>query len=132
MIFLDFSKTGVDSFWFMILQTDDQGYVGGFCGCTAIEEAYSFVSAITCLSIFIFGLSIEMFVKVWVLAHKYYVMLMTKEIPLNSAFAVRPKSESSGLEVEAKLDFQYQYSYPQCTNINQQGIFLQVDYRGLF
>ena len=28
-------------------------------------------------------------------------------VPLNSAFAVRPKSESSGLEVEAKLDFQY-------------------------
>ena len=37
----------------------------------------------------------------------YYVMLMTKVIPLNSTFAVRPKSESSGLEVEAKLDFPY-------------------------
>ena len=36
-------------------------------------------------------------------------MLMTKEIPLNSALEVRPKSESSGLEVEAKLDFQYKY-----------------------
>ena len=65
-----------------------------------------------CLSIFIYGLSIEMFAKVWVLAHNYYVKLMTKEIPLNSAFAVRPKSESSGLEVKAKLDFQYQYSHP--------------------
>ena len=45
--------------------------------------------------------------KVWLLAHNDYVILVTKEIPLNSAFAVRPKSESSGLEVEAKLDFQY-------------------------
>ena len=35
----------------------------------------------------------------------YYVMLMTKEIPLNNAFAVRLRSESSGLEVEARLGF---------------------------
>ena len=48
-----------------------------------------------------------MFAKVWALSHNYYVMLMTKEIPLNRAFAVTPKSESSGLKVEAKLDFQY-------------------------
>ena len=45
--------------------------------------------------------------KIWLVAHNYYVMLMIKEIPLNSAFAVRPKSESSGLEMEAKLDFKY-------------------------
>ena len=32
---------------------------------------------------------------------------MTKEIILISAFAVRPKSESSALEVEAKLNFEY-------------------------
>ena len=46
-------------------------------------------------------------VCVWVLTHNYYVMLMIKEISLNSAFAVRPNSESSGLKVEVKLDFQY-------------------------
>ena len=45
--------------------------------------------------------------KIRVLAHNYYVMLMTKEIPVNSAFAVRPKSESSCLEVKEKLDIQY-------------------------
>ena len=48
-----------------------------------------------------------MFAQRMVLAHNYYVMLMTKEIPLNSAFAIRPKSERPGLEVEVKLDFQY-------------------------
>ena len=53
------------------------------------------------------GLSIERLLKVWVAAHNYFVMLMTKEIPLKSAFVVRPKSESSSLEVEAKLDFEY-------------------------
>ena len=58
-------------------------------------------------------------------------MLMTNEILLNSPFAARPKSEISGLEVDAKLDFQYQYSHPQYTNINKRGIYLQVDDRGL-
>ena len=60
-----------------------------------------------------------------------YMMLMAKEIPLNSAFAVRPKFDSFGLEVEAKLDFQYQYSHPQYTSINKKGIYLHVDYQGL-
>ena len=56
-------------------------------------------------TIFIFGISIEMFVYS-VGSGSCYVVLMTKEIPLNGAFAVRPKSEISGLEVDAKLDFQ--------------------------
>ena len=32
-------------------------------------------------------------------------MLMTKEIPRNGKLAIRPKSKTPGLEVEAKLDF---------------------------
>ena len=36
-----------------------------------------------------------------VLNHNFYIMPITKEIPPNSTFAVRPKSESSDLEVEA-------------------------------
>ena len=77
-------------------------------GCTVIEETYSFVY--TCNNMFVYfhrTTFIECLLKVWVLAHSYYVMVMTKEIPLNSALAVRPKTESSGLEVEAKLGFQY-------------------------
>ena len=50
-------------------------------------------------------------------------MLMTKEIPLSCAFAVRPKSERSGLEVEAKLDFQYQYSLNAPISPNKVFIF---------
>ena len=53
-------------------------------------------------------------------------MLMNKETCQNSAFAARPTSESSGLDVEAKLYFLYYNSHPQCTNINKQGIYLQV------
>ena len=44
-------------------------------------------------------------VKVWIPAHSDYSMLVTMEIPLNGAFVVRSKSESFGLQVEAKLDF---------------------------
>ena len=71
--------------------------LGFFCVCTVIDETYSFVYI--CNNMFVhFHLS-TCLLKVCVFAHNYYVMLMTKEIPLNSAFAVRPKSESSGLEV---------------------------------
>ena len=54
-----------------------------------------------------FDFLLKNLLNVWVLAHNNYVMLMTKEIPLNSAFAFKPKSESSGLVVGAKMDFQY-------------------------
>ena len=79
-----------------------------FWGCTVIEETYSFVLyAMTCLSFLSFNFLLKCLLKVWVLAHNYYAKLMTKEIPSNSAFANRLKSQGSGLEVEAKLNFQY-------------------------
>ena len=105
-----------------------------FCGCTAIEETYPFVHICNDMLVHfhLFNFLLKCLLKVWALAHNYYVILMTKEIPLNGAFAGRPESEICGLEVEAKLDFQYQNTHPQSTSINKQGIYLQVDYRGLF
>ena len=41
------------------------------------------------------------------------------EIPKAVRFQFRLKPTSSGLEVEAKFNFQDKYSHSQCTNINQ-------------
>ena len=39
--------------------------------------------------------------------------------------------KGSGLEVTANLDFHDKNAYSQCSNINKQGVYLQVNYRGL-
>ena len=78
-----------------------------------------------------FDFPLKCLLKVWILARNYYVLLMTKEIPLNSTIAVPPKSGSSGLEVDAKLDLILIFP-PSMNNINKKGIYLQVDYRSLF
>ena len=72
------------------------------------EEIHSFVGI--CISMFVgFLPSSSLFKCVHtasVLAKNNYVMLMTEEIHLNSAFPIRPKPESSGLQVKTKLDVQ--------------------------
>ena len=48
-----------------------------------------------------------------------------------SAQQLRPKPKSSGLGVEANLDFHDKNLFFQCSNISKQGVYLQVDYRGI-
>ena len=57
--------------------------------------------------------------------------LSLRRFPTTARLQFRPKPKSSGLEVKANLDFRDEDIYSQCSNINKQGIYLQVNYRGL-
>ena len=54
-----------------------------------------------------------------------------QEIPQQARQQLRPKPKSSGLEVEANLDFHDKNFFSQCPNISKQCIFLQVNYQGI-
>ena len=56
----------------------------------------------------------------------YFAMI--QEIPQQARQQLRSKAKSSGLEVEANLHFLYKNVYSQCSSINKQGIFLQVNH----
>ena len=59
----------------------------------------------------------------------YYAMI--QEIPQQARQQLRPKPKSSGLEVEANLDFHDKKFFSQCSNISKQGMYLQVNYPGI-
>ena len=101
-----------------------------FCGCTVIDKTYSFVYICNNMLRVYFQLS-TCLLKVWVLAQNYYVMLMNKEIPLNSTFAVRPnqkplvwKWRQTGLLLLISPPSMHQYQ-------QTRGIYLQADFREL-
>ena len=56
---------------------------------------------------------------------------MIEEIPQQARQQLRPKPKSSGLEVEANLDFHDDNFYCPCSNTNKQGIYFQVNNRGI-
>ena len=66
-----------------------------------------------------------------VFVQNFHAMSILEEIPQTARFYHRPECESSGLEVEAILDFQDKNVFSQCSDIHKQGIFLQDNYRGL-
>ena len=59
----------------------------------------------------------------------YFAML--QKISQQARQQPMPTPKSCGLELEADLDFEYKSVYSQCSNINNQGIYLQVKHRGL-
>ena len=58
-----------------------------------------------------------------------YQFAMIQKIPRQLRQQLWPKPKSSGLEVEANLDCHDKNFYCQCSNINKQGIYLQVNYQ---
>ena len=58
----------------------------------------------------------------------YFALI--QEIPQQVRQQLRPKPKSSGLGMEANLDF-HDKNFFQCSNISKQGAYLQVDYRAI-
>ena len=56
--------------------------------------------------------------------------LSFEEIPKTAHLYFRPTPEGFGFDVETNLDFKSKNVYSQCTNVNIQGIYLQVNYQG--
>ena len=59
----------------------------------------------------------------------YFALI--QEIPQQVRQQLRPKPKSSGLGVGANIDFHDKNLFFQCSNISKQGVYLQVDYRGI-
>ena len=59
----------------------------------------------------------------------YFALI--QEIPQQVRQQLRPKPKSSGLGVEANLDFHDKNFFFQCSNISKQGVYLQVVYQGI-
>ena len=58
-------------------------------------------------------------------------LAMIQEIPQQARQQLRPKPKSSGLGVKANLNFRGKNFFSQCSNISKQGVYVQVEYRGI-
>ena len=81
-----------------------------------------------CVSFQLLHFDSNVYVSTRVLVQNFHAMFVLEDIPQTTLLKFRPKPESSGLEVEANLDFKDKNVYSQCFNFNKQGIYLQVNY----